>query len=442
MIQIAIIGSGPSGCYVADMLAKKLPDAQVDIFDKLPTPFGLVRAGVAPDHQHTKNITRQLERILLRDNVRFIGNVTIGTDISYFEFKRHYHIIVIAIGATLDRPLNITGDTLEGVYGSGEFSRWYNGHPEAAALNPTLSQNVAIIGNGNVSLDIARLLSKRSAKLLGTDITRQALEHIHHASIKEIYIIGRRGAADVSFTPAELQEITALPNVEIIIDSTQIPEVTPSHISDDKRRNTEKNLEILRQLHASNQQHVADENNIRIHFIFSATPIAITGTHNQVAQLLLTKNRREVTGITATNEQFTLGVGTVISAIGYRTASIPDIPYDHNKGTLAHHEGRVEPGVYAAGWCKRGPNGVIPANRADAMNIAKTIIAEWEHTVSPPYKDGFAAISTLLDKRNSKSVSYNDWYKIDQAEISRAQDGKPREKFTRISEMLALLDSR
>jgi NADPH-dependent glutamate synthase beta subunit-like oxidoreductase len=441
MIHIAIIGSGPSGCYVADMLAKKLPAAQVDIFDKLPTPFGLVRAGVAPDHQHTKNITRPLERILLRDNVRFIGNVTIGTDISYLELKMHYHIIVIAIGATHDRPLNISGDTLNGVYGSGEFSRWYNGHPEAATLNPTLSQSVAIIGNGNVSLDILRILSKPQAQLQSTDITRQALEHIHHAAIKEIYIIGRRGAADASFTPAELQEISTLANIEIVIDSTQIPETIPTYINVENRRNTEKNLEILRQIQAPNQHNTTNENIIRIRFIFGASPIAITGEFDHASQLHLTKNRREGTGITATNEQFTLEVGTVISAIGYRTASIPDVPYDQHTGTLAHHEGIVEPGVYAAGWCKRGPNGVIPANRADAMNIAKTIIAEWEHTVSPPNKDGFAAISTLLDKCNIESVSYNDWHKIDQAEISRAQDGKPREKFTRISDMLALLHS-
>lgn len=448
MVHIAIIGSGPSGCYIADILAKKIPDSQVDIFDRLPTPFGLVRAGVAPDHLHTKNITRQFDRILSRENIRFAGNITIGTDISYAELKQHYHIIVIASGASLDKKLNIEGESLNGVYGAGEFSRWYNGHPDSAGLKPHLSNAVAIIGNGNVALDIARLLIKQKQQLINSDMNQYVLSLLDDSTIKDIYLIGRRSIADASFTSAELAELLSLPNLSAFINQDQVPEQLPEHIKDEQRPNAERNLAILRTLNnstpASNNYSFNDEsdnaNNItRLHFMSCASPVSISGNNGAASILHLVKNHPDDTTATPTGDYMSLNVETVISAIGFQSFPIPDVPFDATKGIFLHQQGKIESGVYTTGWCKRGSHGVIPSNRVDAVSISKMIIAEWEHSVLPSPKAGFSGISTLLDKRNIKPVSYNDWKTIDQAEINRAQASKPREKFTDITEMLSLL---
>ncbi|WP_372739572.1 FAD-dependent oxidoreductase [Neptunomonas sp.] len=446
MVQIAIIGSGPSGCYVADILAKKIPESQIDLFDRLPTPFGLVRAGVAPDHLHTKNITRQFERILSRENIRFIGNINLGTDLSYTELKQHYHIIVIASGAPLDNKLNIKGENLNGVYGAGEISRWYNGHPDSAQLNPHFSNAVAIIGNGNVALDIARILSKQHQQLINSDMPQRVLAHLDSACINDIYLIGRRSAADASFTPAELQELLSLPNIAAVIDSEQIPEQLPVHIEEGQRRNAEKNLSLLRALHTSTKPVTKAsipawvDGKTRLHFINCASAVSINGRNNQVTTLHLVKNQLDGASATPTDEYICVNVDTVISAIGFQSLSIPDIPFDSAKGIFLHQQGKIESGVYATGWCKRGSHGVIPANRVDAVNLAKTIIADWEHTVLPPHKTGFSGISTLLENKNIKPVSYKDWLVIDQAEIKRATQSKPREKFTSITQMLTLVN--
>ncbi len=448
MVHIAIIGSGPSGCYVADILAKKIPDSQVDVFDRLPTPFGLVRAGVAPDHLHTKNITRQFERILSRENIRFAGNINIGTDIRYTELKQHYHIIVIASGASIDKKLNIEGESLTGVYGAGAISRWYNGHPDSANLKPHLSNAVAIIGHGNVALDIARLLIKQKQQLINSDMNQHAMSLLDASTINNIYLIGRRSIADASFTSAELEELVSLPNLSAFINQDQIPERLPEHIKDEQRPNAERNLAILRRLNNTiptpNNYSFNDEsdyanNRTRLHFISGTSPVSISGNNGAASILHLVKNHPDDATVTPTEDYISLNVETVISAIGFQSFPIPDAPFDATKGIFLHQQGKIESGVYATGWCKRGPHGVIPSNRVDAVSISKMIIADWEHSVLPSPKAGFSGISTLLDKRNIKPVSYNDWQIIDQAEMKRALASKPREKFTDITEMLSLL---
>lgn len=438
MIHIAIIGSGPSGCYITDMLAKKLPESQVDLFERLPTPFGLVRAGVAPDHQHTKNITRQFERTLSRENVRFVGNVHIGTDVSYAELKKHYHIIVFASGAPVDRKLGTPGESLEGVYGSGEFSRWYNGHPDNANLNPLISENIAVIGNGNVALDILRVLSKDVEQLRKSDISQNALDKISNANIKNIYIIGRRGAEDVNFTPMELQEVMSQSNLTFHIDTSNIPELPPEYIQEERLRNTAKNLEIFH--NTKTQVSTADTRSINIHFLFNRPISTIQGDTSQVSSIEFTRNNASSSLSANSKNLISLNVGTVISAIGYTSTPIPNVPFNNNNGMFEHQNSCIESDVYAVGWCKRGANGVIPSNRTDAVTLSKDIIADLENTVPLPHKEGFSCISTLLDERNIKSVSYNDWQVINKAEIDRAITGKPREKITTVSKMLNLLN--
>lgn len=436
MVNIAIIGSGPSGCYIADMLSKKVTGAQIDIYDRLPTPFGLVRAGVAPDHQGTKNIIRQFERTLSRENVRFIGNVTIGRDISYDELKAHYDVVAITVGAVADRALNIPGESLSGVYGSGAFATWFNSHPDQADLKPDLSGNaVAIIGNGNVSLDIARILAKTPAELEGSDINTDAAHALANSGVQDIYLIGRRSPLESSFGTMELGELATLARCTTQVDPDQLPTTLPDDFPADARYETEKRLELLQGYAQSND---ATES-VRLHLIFCASPIEILEDSGRVRGLRLERNTLVDGQAQGSGETFELEVQTVISAIGYRSSPIEGVPFDDARGIVRNDDGEVESGVYTAGWCKRGPQGVIPANRADAMAVAKKIISALEATPAGSAKAGFDAVAVLLDARQVRSISFAEWQQIDAAEISRACDGKPREKFNRTSEMLAVL---
>ncbi|MCV6587776.1 MAG: FAD-dependent oxidoreductase [Marinobacterium sp.] len=436
MINIAIVGSGPSGCYIADMLSKKVADAQVDIYDRLPTPFGLVRAGVAPDHQGTKNIVRQFERTLTRDNVRFVGNVNIGTDLSYDELKAEYDVVALTIGALKDRTLGIPGEELAGVYGSGEFVAWYNGHPDQADLNPDLSGNaVAIIGNGNVALDISRILAKTAAEMNSSDITADAQTAIDASPVQDIYLIGRRGPVEASFTNAELSEFGELERCVALVDPAQLPAGVPENLDPKAAKAIEKNLETLRGYAANN----TDSKPVRLHVMFCASPLEILGDNGKVCGLKLEKNKMIDGRPQATGDTFQLDVQTVIPAIGYRSEAIEGMPFDDQRGIVRNEGGAVEAGVYTAGWCKRGPQGVIPANRADAMAVAKQIIADLEANTPAGDSQGFAATGELLRQRGIRIVSFADWQQINQAETERAENGKLREKFNRIDDMLALL---
>lgn len=436
MINIAIVGSGPSGCYIADMLSKKVADAQVDIYDRLPTPYGLVRAGVAPDHQGTKNIVRQFERTLTRDNVRLVGNVNIGSELSYDELKANYDVVALTIGALQDRTLGIQGEDLKGVYGSGEFVAWYNGHPDQADLNPDLSGNaVAIIGNGNVALDISRILAKTAAEMNSSDITAESQQAIDAAPVQDIYLIGRRGPVEASFTNAELSEFGELERCVALVDPAQLPDTLPEDLDPKAAKAIEKNLDTLRSYAANS----SDARPVRLHLMFCASPLEILGDNGKVCGLKLEKNQMVDGRPQATGETFQLDVQTVIPAIGYRSEAIEGMPFDAQRGIVKNEEGVVEAGVYTAGWCKRGPQGVIPANRADAMGVAKQIIADLEANAPAGDKRGFAVAGELLSQRGARVVSFDDWLQINEAEVERASDGKPREKFNRIDEMLTLL---
>ncbi|GGK68735.1 FAD-dependent oxidoreductase [Amphritea balenae] len=437
MINIAIVGSGPSGCYIADLLSKKVAGSQVDIYDRLPTPFGLVRAGVAPDHQGTKNIIRQFERTFSRDNVSFVGNVNIGSDISYQELKDSYDVVAITIGALTDRNLGIPGEDLQGVYGSGEFVAWYNGHPDQSELNPDLnSQGIAIIGNGNVALDIARLLAKTAAEMGSSDITSEAANAIDSAPITDIYMIGRRSPVEASFTNAELSEFADLERCAALVDPAHLVTSLPDTLDPKDVKAIEKNLETLRGYAENSGQ----DKPVRLHLMFCASPTAVIEADGKVAGLTLEKNTIIDGRAQASGEFFELPVQTIISAIGYRSEPIEGMPFDTTRGIVSNNEGLVEQGVYTSGWCKRGPQGVIPANRADSMAVGKQIIANLEANPPAGNKAGSAAIDELLTARNVQTVSFDQWQVINQAEISRAPEGKPREKFNRIDEMLAQLN--
>jgi len=433
-VHIAIVGSGPSGLYVADALARKCSLARIDLIDRLPTPFGLLRGGVAPDHQGTKNIARQLERVLNRENVRFLGNVEIGRVASYAELKALYDIVVVTIGALDDRRMDIPGEDLDGVYGSGVFVAWYNGLPKARDLDPRLDgASLAIVGNGNVALDIARLLGKSAEELATSDLCVHAREMLALASFSDIWLFGRRGPLEAGFTAAELAELGQLERVAILVDAGQIPSRIPAELSGERGKLVEKNLEVLRGYATRGEQ---PEKPIRLHFLFNAAPVALLG-EGRVRKLRLERTRIENGRCVMTGETEEIPVDTVISAIGYRATPFPGLPFDQQRGIVANQQGRVEPGVYASGWCKRGPQGVIPANRTDSLAVAEMILADLGQ-VQEFCKPGGKELDRLLVQRGVRVVDYSGWQKINAAEVALGvAGGMPREKFTRVEEMLA-----
>ncbi|MDP1733033.1 MAG: FAD-dependent oxidoreductase [Sulfuritalea sp.] len=431
-LHIGIVGAGPSGCYVADALGRKLPGARIDVFDRLPTPFGLVRGGVAPDHQGTKNIARQFERTLGKEGVRFLGNVAIGRDISCDELKAAYDVLVITIGALEDRPLGIAGENLDAVYGSGRFVAWYNGIPDGRDLDPKLDgKSVAIVGNGNVALDIARLLGKTPDELASSDLCAHARAAFAAARIEDIWLIGRRGPLEASFTTAELAEFGELSQVATLVDAAALPQQVPEQFDAEQRKLAEKNLDVLKAYAARGNQ---AERPLRIHFLFNAAPIEIRG-EQRARELVLARTRSENGRAVSGGETFVVPADTVISAIGYRSTPLPGLPFDDARGTVANAEGRVEPGVYTAGWCKRGPQGVVPANRADSLAVAELILADLA-TRQASGKRGGALIDSMLAQRGVQPVDFAGWQKINAVEVAAGQ-GRPREKLTRREELLA-----
>lgn len=431
-LHICIIGAGPSGCYLADALGRKLPGARIDLLDRLPTPFGLVRGGVAPDHQGTKNIVRQFERTLGKEGVRFLGNVAVGRDVSYDELKAAYDVLVVTIGALEDRRLGIPGEQLDAVYGSGQFVAWYNGIPDGRDLAPILDgKSVAIIGNGNVALDIARLLAKTPDELATSDLCAHARATFAAAAIEDIWLIGRRGPLEASFTTSELAEFGELARVATLVDPVQLPQAMTEGMSEEQQTIAGKNLDVLRSYAARGDQR---ERPLRIHFMFNATPVEIRGD-GRARELLLKKSRVEYDHAVSADETFRISADTVISAIGYRSTPFPGLPFDAERGIVANELGRVETGVYTAGWCKRGPQGVIPANRADSLAVAEVILADLAAGQAGG-KPGGALIDALLAERGVRTVDFGGWQKINAFEVAAGQ-GRPREKLTRIEDMLA-----
>ncbi|TAM58919.1 ferredoxin-NADP reductase [bacterium] len=431
--QIAIVGSGPAGLYVAEVFAKLLPDVTIDVIDQLPTPYGLVRGGIAPDHQSTKNVIRQFERTLSRPGTRFLGNVEIGRDLTYEELKAAYDVVVLSIGAAVDRRLGIPGDDLPGVYGSAAIVGWYNGHPMHTDLAPLLDgTTLAVIGNGNVALDIVRVIAKTQAELAASDICSHADQALAAATLTDLYLIGRRGPVEASFTSKELGELGDLERCDVIVDPQQLPAEVGSHVPEKEVKVKQRNLEILREF--STRPH--GERPLRLHVLFNAAPVAVLG-EDRARALVLERTRLEQGRAIATGERFELPVQTVVSAIGYRTVPFPGVPFDESRGILANDEGLIEPGVYASGWCKHGPRGVVGTNRTDAQGLVARIIADLEHAPQPGTKPGGAGIDRLLRERGVRVVDYAAWGEIDRAEIARAQgSAKPREKFVRVDEML------
>lgn len=432
MRHIAIIGSGPAGYYTAEAAQKKFgDDVRIDIIDRLPVPFGLIRFGVAPDHQSIKAVSSRYEKVALSDNVRFVGNVTVGKDITIDELQSHYDAVVLATGAPNDRALDIPGAELPGVLGSAAFVGWYNGHPDYADLQPPLDgRNVVIIGNGNVALDVARILSKTRAEFGGSDIVSHALDVLENASTEDITILGRRGPHQIAMTPKELGELGHLQRATPRVEKVDLPELGEDALLEPGVR---KSVTHLREFAAIPEAFRADKP-ISINFDFYAAPVAIEGD-GKVERIRIERTRLdEQLRSVGTGETYELNCSMVISCIGYQTPAIDGVPYEHGRGRFANVDGRILPGLYCVGWARRGPSGTIGTNRPDGYNIVDAIAEDLQ---TGGGKQGRAGLDALMQLRGVEIVQFSDWKKIEEAEIARAREGAPREKFVRIADMIA-----
>lgn len=432
MRHIAIVGSGPAGYYTAEALQKKYgADVRVDIIDRLPVPYGLIRTGVAPDHQSIKAVSKRYETVNLANNVRFVGNVTVGQDVSIDELQMFYDAVVLATGAPDDRPLGIPGDTLPGVIGSAAFVGWYNGHPDFASLTPTLSgPGAVVVGNGNVALDVARILAKTRAEFAGADIVAHALDALDHSGIKRISILGRRGPHQIAMTPKELGELGHLVRATPLVDPADLPPQADDVLLEPGMR---KSVGHLREFSGNDAATKA----IALDFDFFAMPIAIEGDGRVerivVERTQLDSDLRSV----GTGERYVIPCNLVVACIGYQTPPIEGVPYEHGRGRFANSDGRILPGLYCVGWARRGPSGTIGTNRPDSYAVVDCLV---EDIGAGGGKAGRPGLDTLLAARGVKSVTFRDWQKIEAAEIARAREGAPREKFVDIAEMMGVLD--
>jgi len=451
---VAVIGAGPAGLYTAEALCKRDDLAvTVDVFDRWPTPYGLVREGVAPDHQSIKAVTRVLERVLDDPRVRFFGNVMFGEDITRADLLRLYDQVVYAVGAQTDRRMEIPGEDLAGSWPATDFVRWYNGHPQCAHLAFDLSaERAVVVGNGNVAVDVARILVTAPDVLAKTDIADHALEALRESRVREVVMLGRRGPAQAKFTNAELKELGRLDDVEARVDRAELaldPDSAGAAAAD---RRVSRNLEILSEF----ADRAPSDAGRRIVFRFLASPVELVESGGRVASVVIERNRlaREPNGYlvaVGTGELETLDAGLVLRSVGYRGVALPDVPFDEKRGIIPNAGGRVlstpggdvMPREYVSGWIKRGPSGIIGTNKACGAETAAAM-AEDAGTLEAggPERDP-SRVEELLAVRCPECVRFEDWRRLDQAEREAGEPlGRPRVKVVRVEEMLRIMGKR
>ena len=454
-LRVAIIGAGPAGFYAAERLFKETELViEVDLYDRLPTPFGLVRNGVAPDHQKIKSVTAAFDRIAANPRFRFFGHVELGSDVTVDDLKAHYHQILYSTGAQTDRPLGIPGDDLIGSHPATEFVAWYNGHPDYRDCEFDLSQeSVAVVGVGNVAVDVARILCRTPEELLKTDIADYALEQLRASRVKEVTILGRRGPAQAAFTAPEAKELGELADCDTIVpaDEAELDALSQASLAAADRAELRK-VEFIQEL--ARRQPAGKSKRLTLRFLVS--PVELIGDENgRVKQMRLVRNVLYATDAgslrpKATDQFETLDAGLVFRSIGYRGVPLPGVPFHDSWGVIPNAAGRVldpqshEPllGQYTAGWIKRGPTGVIGTNKPDAAETVEAMLADArEGKVLSPANATAAAAEALVRSHNVRVVTYDDWRRLDALELSHGKEqGRPRIKFTRVADMLAALE--
>ncbi len=452
-LRIAIIGSGPSGFYAAEALQKAVAGIRIDMFDRLPTPYGLVRGGVAPDHPRIKSVTRVFDRIASQPGFRFIGNIEVGRDVTPAELDQHYDAVIYAVGARTDRALGIPGESLPGSHAATELVGWYNGHPDYRDADFDLdAEAVAVVGLGNVAMDVIRILARRPEELDATDVALHAADRLASSGIRTIHVIGRRGPVQGAFTTPELRELGELPDVDVVVHprDLELDETSASYLATSEDRTAAKNLDVLRGW-ASRERSGARRT---IVFHFCESPVEIVGS-DRVRAIRVVRNRLEPDGRggvrpVPTAEEERLGVGLVFRSVGYRGVAIPGLPFDEQRGVVPNIDGRVVEhegshtpleGVYVCGWIKRGPTGVIGTNKSCAAQTIDQLLADVVAGRLGAARSEPAALVERLIADGARITDWNDWQQLDRHEVERGKNaGKPREKLTTVEEMLAHLE--
>jgi ferredoxin--NADP+ reductase len=429
-LRVAVVGSGPAGFYAAGALLAADVPVEVDLIERLPTPWGLVRLGVAPDHPKIKSVSRAFEKIAAQPGFRFLGNVEVGRDVRHDELLEHYDAVVYAVGAQTDRRMNIPGEDLPGSWAATEFVAWYNGHPDFQELEFDLSgERAVVIGNGNVAVDVARMLALTPEELATTDTTEAAIDAFNAAGIREIVMVGRRGPAQAAFTTPELIELGELAGTDVIVDLAELEGAEPTDT------NSERNLAVLREYAAREPE--GKPKRLVLRFLMS--PVEIRGG-SRVEEIELARNRLEADESGAlravpTDERETLETGIVFRSVGYRGVELAGVPFDERTGTVPNDRGRVAPGVYAAGWIKRGPSGVIGTNKKDATETVELLLEDLRD--APRNDVALEEIDRFFAERVPRLVMYPGWTSIDEHERAAGEKlGRPRVKLCTWDELL------
>jgi len=440
-VRIAIIGSGPAGAYAAGHLLRHAePELHVDIFERLPTPWGLVRAGVAPDHPKIKSVTRLYERTAEHPRLRLFANVEFGRHLTLEDLRRHYHAIVYAVGTPIDRPLGIPGEELAGSYAATDFVGWYNGHPDFCDHVFDLSgERAIVIGAGNVALDVARMLVLTHDELRGTDIADHALDSLEHSGVREVLVVARRGPEQAAFTNPELLELGELSDADVIVDADEF--ALADGIADPAADTTAKrNVEIMRGYVATPPKGLRR----RVALRFLLSPVEIRG-EGRVESVLFSRNVLEAgpdgaLRAVATDERIEIPASAVFRAIGYRGTPLADVPFDERRSVIANEGGRVRQGEYVVGWAKRGPSGVIGTNKKDANDTVDRLFEDLAAgALLAPAQIGDDALEAFIRERQPALVDYEGWVRIDRHEQGLGEPhGRPRVKLARLEELLAV----
>ncbi len=454
-LRVAIVGSGPAAFYAADHLLKQDGlQVEIDMFERLPTPYGLVRAGVAPDHHKIKSVTKKFAQVASNPRFRFYGFVELGKDIALSDLRGHYHQILYATGAPTDKRMGIPGEDLNGSHAATEFVGWYNGHPDYRDCQFDLSQErVAIVGVGNVAVDVARILCLTPDELAVTEIASHALEALSQSYVKEVYLLGRRGPAQAAFTNPEIKELGNLADAETIVlpEEAQLDDVSRAALEASDDRATRKKVAILQGYAAGKPAGKSRRLTIR----FLVSPVELIGNAaDQVVGMRLVKNVLQATAAGTSSPRATdrfeeLSVGLVFRSIGYRGAALPGVPFNERWGVILNEKGRVvdpetkQPvvGEYCSGWIKRGPTGVIGTNKPDSMETVSCMLEDLARgSILHPSEPQSSKMEELVREHQPKYLSFADWLRLDEIEVEngRAQ-GRPRDKFTRVEDMLAAL---
>ncbi|PZE68213.1 FAD-dependent oxidoreductase [Curtobacterium sp. MCBD17_021] len=442
-LRLAIVGAGPAGIYAADILLREARgfDVSIDLFEQLPAPYGLVRYGVAPDHPRIKGIVNALRDVLDRGDIRIFGNVRFGQDITLDDLKRHYNAVVFSTGAIKDADLDIPGIDLDGSYGAADFVSWFDGHPDVPRTWPLTAESVAVIGNGNVALDVSRILAKHAEDLLPTEIPANVYEGLRSSPVTDVHVFGRRGPAQVKFTPLELRELGELRDVDMVVYDEDFDHDEASKLA----IQTNKQVTVIDRVLQQWRKREVGTASRRLHLHFYAKPLELLGDEGgRVRAIRYERTRPDGQGgVEGTGEVRELPIQALYRAVGYVGSPLPGVPFDERYGVIPNHEGQVLdadatpiPGVYATGWIKRGPVGLIGHTKSDAMETVQHIVTD-QGSWWTPEDPSEAAVPALLRERGVDFTDLDGWHALDEHEIALGEaEGRARVKVVPRDEMI------